>query len=105
MDLFKLTIIFNKKQLSNATFISKELNITKAAISKIITKLLDKRLIKRNRLENKNISHHENLTEKTNEKLNKILNNIQRAKENFSKTTNEMDIILTKFDELKKITD
>ncbi|WP_154694810.1 hypothetical protein [Clostridium botulinum] len=58
-------------------------------------------MIKRNGLENKNISHEENLTEKTNEKIEK-LNNIQQTRENFSKTTNGMDIILAKFDELKK---
>ncbi|WP_279289840.1 hypothetical protein [Clostridium botulinum] len=41
------------------------------------------------------------MTEKTNEKIEK-LNNIQQTRENFSKTTNGMDIILAKFDELKK---
>jgi DNA-binding MarR family transcriptional regulator len=41
-----------KIQLTNSTFISKELNMTKGAISKITSKLLKKELIKGNRLEN-----------------------------------------------------
>ncbi|WP_035301608.1 methyl-accepting chemotaxis protein [Clostridium sp. DL-VIII] len=47
------------------------------------------------------------LTEEANaeiEKLKNRLNNIQQARSNFSKVSNEMDIILTKFDELKEIT-
>ncbi|SHH80489.1 MarR family transcriptional regulator [Clostridium intestinale] len=40
-----------KNKFSNTTFISKELNMTKGAISKITTKLLDKDLIKSDKLE------------------------------------------------------
>lgn len=39
------------------------------------------------------------------EKLKDRLNDVQQARSDFSKVSNEMDIILTKFDELKKMTD
>lgn len=49
---FHVIDCIGKSQLPNATFISKELNMTKGAISKITTKLQEKSLIKGNRLEN-----------------------------------------------------
>ncbi|RMC99983.1 chemotaxis protein [Clostridium autoethanogenum] len=39
------------------------------------------------------------------EKLKNRLNNVQQARSNFSKVSNEMDIVLTKFGELKQMTD
>lgn len=47
------------------------------------------------------------LTEDANDKIDKLknrLNNIQHARENFSKATSEINMISSKFDELKKIT-
>ena len=48
------------------------------------------------------------LTEEANDEIEKLKNrlkNIQQARNNFSKVSNEIDIIVTKFDELRKITD
>ncbi len=48
------------------------------------------------------------LTEEANDEIEKLknrLNNVQEARSYFSKVGNEIDIILTKFDELKEITD
>ncbi len=80
---FHVIDCIGKNRLLNATFISKELDMTKGAISKITAKLLEKGLIKANRLENnkKEIYYtltaqgreafeiHEKLHEKENEKL------------------------------------
>ncbi|CUU45364.1 methyl-accepting chemotaxis protein [Clostridium beijerinckii] len=47
------------------------------------------------------------LTEDANDEIEKLKNrlkNIQQARNNFSKVSNEIDIIVSKFDELKKIT-
>lgn len=49
---FHVIDCIGKNQLPNTTFISKELNMTKGAISKITSKLLEKDLIRGNRLEN-----------------------------------------------------
>lgn len=51
-----------KNRLCNATFISKQLNMTKGAISKITGKLLDKGLIEINRLENNKKERYYTLT-------------------------------------------
>ncbi|OPJ66252.1 methyl-accepting chemotaxis protein [Clostridium chromiireducens] len=47
------------------------------------------------------------LTKEANDEIEKLknrLNNIQQARSNFSKVNNEVDIIVAKFDELKRIT-
>lgn len=49
---FHVIDCIGKQPLSNATFISRELNMTKGAISKVAAKLLEKNLIKGNQLEN-----------------------------------------------------
>jgi DNA-binding MarR family transcriptional regulator len=49
---FHVIDCIGKNHLPNATFIAKELNMTKGAISKITSKLLEKELITANRLEN-----------------------------------------------------
>lgn len=51
-----------KNRLSNTTFISGQLNMTKGAISKITVKLLDKGLIEVNRLENNKKERYYTLT-------------------------------------------
>ncbi len=49
---FHIIDCIGKHSLPNATFIAKELNMTKGAISKLTAKLMEKNLIKGNRLEN-----------------------------------------------------
>lgn len=49
---FHVIDCIGKNQLPNATFIAKELAMTKGAISKITAKLIEKDLIRGNRLEN-----------------------------------------------------
>lgn len=59
-----------KSQLTNSTFISKELNLTKGAISKITSKLVKKELIKGNHLENNKKEIYYTLTTKGKEVFN-----------------------------------
>lgn len=103
---FHVIDCIGKNQLPNATFISKELDMTKGAISKITAKLLEKSLIKANRLENnkKEIYYtltaqgreafeiHEKLHEKENEKLLAIFN--KYSKEELSTISNFLDDLL-----------
>ncbi|MCI1945739.1 MarR family transcriptional regulator [Clostridium luticellarii] len=49
---FHVIDCIGKNQLPNATFISKELDMTRGGISKITAKLIEKNLIKGNHLEN-----------------------------------------------------
>lgn len=97
-----------KSQLTNSTFISKELNMTKGAISKITSKLLKKELIKGNHLENnkKEIYYtlttqgkevfkiHEILHKNEHEKFVKILS--EYNKEVLSTINNFLDDLITK---------
>ncbi|NRT90288.1 MarR family transcriptional regulator [Clostridium beijerinckii] len=71
-----------KNQLINATFISKELNMTKGAISKITSKLLKKELIKGNHLENNKKEIYYTLTTRGKEvfKVHEILHKIESEK-------------------------
>lgn len=71
-----------KNQLPNATFISKELNMTKGAISKITSKLLKKELIKGNHLENNKKEIYYTLTAQGKEvfKIHEILHKIEHEK-------------------------
>ena len=76
-----------KNKFSNTTFISKELSITKGAISKITIKLLDKKLIKADKLESnkkeiyyaltklgkKIFSIHEKVHKEENEKFQNVI--------------------------------
>lgn len=93
---FHVIDCIGKNQLSNTTFISRELSMTKGAISKITTKLLEKDLIRENRLENnkKEIYYtltsqgkevfeiHEKLHEAENEKFVNILNRYNKEELN-----------------------
>lgn len=97
-----------KSQLTNSTFISKELNMTKGAISKITSKLLKRELIKGNHLENnkKEIYYtlttqgkevfkiHEILHKNEHEKFVKILS--EYNKEVLSTINNFLDDLITK---------
>ncbi|WP_315073861.1 MarR family transcriptional regulator [uncultured Clostridium sp.] len=80
-----------KNQLTNATFISKELSMTKGAISKITSKLLKKELIKGNHLENNKKEIYYTLTAKGKEifKIHEILHKTEREK--FVKILNQYD--------------
>ncbi|EHI96839.1 regulatory protein MarR [Clostridium sp. DL-VIII] len=71
-----------KNQLTNATFISKELGMTKGAISKITSKLLKKELIKGNHLENNKKEIYYTLTAKGKEifKIHEILHKDEHEK-------------------------
>jgi len=71
-----------KNKLINATFISKELNMTKGAISKITSKLLKKELIKGNHLENNKKEIYYTLTAQGKEvfKVHEILHKIESEK-------------------------
>jgi len=85
-----------KNQLPNATFIAKQLNMTKGAISKITTKLLEKNLIKGDQLENnkketyytltiqgkKAFEIHEKLHNIENQKFVKVLSKYDKEKLN-----------------------
>lgn len=91
---FHVIDCIGKNQLPNTTFISKELGMTKGAISKITSKLLKKDLIKANRLENnkKEIYYtlttqgkqafkiHEELHEIENQKIIAVLNRYSKNK-------------------------
>lgn len=61
---FHVIDCIGKNQLPNATFISKELDMTKGAISKIAAKLIKKGFIKGNRLENNKKEIYYSLTSK-----------------------------------------
>lgn len=103
---FHVIDCIGKNRLPNATFISKELDMTKGAISKITAKLLEKSLVKANRLENnkKEIYYtltaqgreafeiHEKLHEKENEKLLAIFN--KYSKEELSTISKFLDDLL-----------
>ncbi|OPJ66251.1 MarR family transcriptional regulator [Clostridium chromiireducens] len=71
-----------KNQLTNSTFIAKELNMTKGAISKITSKLLKKKLIKGNHLENNKKEIYYTLTAQGKEvfKIHEILHKIEHEK-------------------------
>lgn len=71
-----------KNQLTNSTFISKELNMTKGAISKITSKLLKKELIKGNHLENNKKEIYYTLTAQGKEvfKIHEILHKDEHEK-------------------------
>lgn len=71
-----------KNQLTNATFISKELGMTKGAISKITSKLLKKELIKGNHLENNKKEIYYTLTARGKEifKVHEMLHKIEHEK-------------------------
>ena len=80
-----------KNQLPNATFIAKELNMTKGAISKITSKLLKKGLIKGNHLENNKKEIYYTLTAQGKEvfKIHEILH--KNEYEKFVNILNEYD--------------
>ncbi|AKA70572.1 MarR family transcriptional regulator [Clostridium scatologenes] len=71
-----------KNQLINATFIAKELNMTKGAISKITNKLLKKELIKGNHLENNKKEIYYTLTTQGKEvfEIHEMLHKAEREK-------------------------
>jgi DNA-binding MarR family transcriptional regulator len=71
-----------KNQLPNATFIAKQLNMTKGAISKITTKLLEKNLIKGDQLENNKKETYYTLTIQGKKafEIHKKLHNIENQK-------------------------
>jgi len=71
-----------KNQLPNATFISKELSMTKGAISKVTSKLLKKELIRGNHLENNKKEIYYTLTAQGKEvfKAHEILHKIEHEK-------------------------
>lgn len=71
-----------KNQLINATFIAKELNMTKGAISKITNKLLKKELIKGNHLENNKKEIYYTLTAQGKEvfEIHEMLHKAEREK-------------------------
>ncbi|SHK14130.1 MarR family transcriptional regulator [Desulforamulus aeronauticus] len=71
-----------KNQLPNATFIAKELNMTKGAISKITSKLLKKQFIKANYLENNKKEIYYTLTTQGKEvfKVHEKLHDIENEK-------------------------
>ncbi|MDQ7097072.1 MarR family transcriptional regulator [Desulfosporosinus sp. PR] len=97
-----------KRQLPNATFIAKELSMTKGAISKITSKLLEKELIKANHLEDnrKEIYYtltapgkkiyeiHKQLHDLENERIIAILT--QYGKDELQVIGNFLDDLLTK---------
>lgn len=79
---FHVIDCIGKNQLSNATFISKQLDMTKGAISKILTKLLNKDLIKSNRLEDNKKEIYYTLTSQGKEafEIHKKLHDIEHQK-------------------------
>ena len=90
-----------KNQLPNAKFISKELNMTKGAISKLTTKLLEKSLIRGARLENNKKETYYTLTRQGKEvfEIHEKLHKIEHEKfiKMFSKYDDEKLNIINNF--------
>lgn len=98
---FHVIDCIGKNRLPNATFISKELNMTKGAISKITTKLLEKDLIKGAQLENNKKETYYTLTIQGKEafEIHKKVHEIETEKfeKIFSKYDNEKINIINDF--------